>query len=247
MKNKTTWTDPISINYHMKQWVEPKESTKLFEKFIKFKLIPNITIIDLGCGAGAPTSYLAANNPNVNFIGIDYSEKLIKVALKLSKNLDNLSFKKGDIFNLPKISEVEGVLLLQTISWIDGFEKPLQEIFKKISPKWIAITGLFYEGDISCRTEVTEFKKKSRKVFYNTYSIPAVQRYCEKYKYKIEIFDPFEMPIDLIKSSNIDILGTYTEKINTDQAGLTRRLQISGPILLNWYTLVLVKETFSAN
>ena len=231
----------MSMEYHMKQWTTPKESTKSFEKFIKNRLIKNTTVVDIGCGAGAPTAYLAKNHPNINFIGIEYSEELVEMAINLAKKTNNLIFKQGDIFNLPSMHEVSGVLLLQTISWIDGFEKPLQEIIEKINPNWIAITGLFYEGDISCRTEVIEFKKESRKVFYNTYSIPAVRRHCEKYHYKLTECFPFEIPIDLDKLNDIDVMGTYTERIYTRSKG-TRRIQISGPLLLNWYTILLEKE-----
>lgn len=241
MSNKTTWTDPVSMEYHIKQWTTPKESTKSFEKFIKYRLIENITVVDIGCGAGAPTAYLAQNHPKVNFIGIEYSEELVEAATNLAKKINNLVFKHGDIFNLPSMLGIDGVLLLQTISWIDGFEKPLQEIIEKINPNWMAMTGLFYEGDISCRTEVIEFKKESRKVFYNTYSIPAVKRHCEKYNYKIAEYFPFEISIDIDKSNNIDVMSTYTERIYAGNES-TKRIQISGPLLLNWYTIILEKE-----
>ena len=102
------------------------------------------------------------------------------------------------------------------------------------------MTGLFYEGDITCRIEIEEFIKNSRKVFYNTYSIPAVNRYCKALNYEISKYFPFEISIDLIKPNNKDILGTYTEKIIVNEFDL-KRIQISGPLLMNWYTILINK------
>ena len=30
---ETSWIDTVSMSYHMKQWKEPKESTKAFSEF----------------------------------------------------------------------------------------------------------------------------------------------------------------------------------------------------------------------
>ena len=242
MINKTTWTDSASIQYHLNQWDNPKESTKEFEKFISKYLVPGTTIIDIGCGAGAATAYLANKHPEINFIGIDYEKELVELAIdyKSKKNIKNLFFECGDIFNINSKKNIHGVISLQTISWIDNFEKPLEEIIEKLNPKWISMTGLFYEGDITCRIEVEEFIKNSRKVFYNTYSIPSLNRYCKTLNYEISKYLPFEISIDLIKPNNNDILGTYTEKIIVNEIDF-KRIQISGPLLMNWYTILINK------
>jgi ubiquinone/menaquinone biosynthesis C-methylase UbiE len=243
MKNKhTSWIDPVSMKYHLSQWESPKESTKTFSSFFQnfFKSPKNI--IDIGCGAGSVTSYLAKKNPNVNFIGIEYEKKLVKIANRLSKDngINNVFFEFGNMFQLKKRKDIDGIICLQTISWVDGFEKPLFQMFKKFNPNFIALTGLFYNGDITCKTEVEEFTKKSRKVFYNTYSIKSVERFCNLHGYGIKKSIPFEIGIDLKKPKNKNILGTYTEKILLNN-GKFKRIQISGPLLLNWYTILIKK------
>jgi len=100
----TSRIDPLSMGYHMKQWNEPKESTKAFSKFFSSELSNAKSVADIGTGAGAATYYLASRNSRTNFIGIDHSKELIENAKETSKefNLTNLSFDTGDWFNLDK-------------------------------------------------------------------------------------------------------------------------------------------------
>ena len=59
--------------------------------------------------------------------------------------VNNLNFKVGDMYQLEK-EDFDGVISLQTLSWLPDYEKPLEEISQKINPRWIAITSLFYPG-----------------------------------------------------------------------------------------------------
>lgn len=58
----------------------PKRYTKKIEYFLD--LHDGETVVDFGCGEGAVLFGLAKEYPNVNFIGIDYSEDLIAFAKK---------------------------------------------------------------------------------------------------------------------------------------------------------------------
>ena len=81
----TSWIDPLSMNYHMKQWTEPKESTKAFSEFFSNELSRSKSIIDIGAGAGAATYYLANRNSGTDFIGVDHSKELTDSAKKTSR------------------------------------------------------------------------------------------------------------------------------------------------------------------
>jgi len=237
----TSWIDPLSMEYHMKQWIEPKESTKAFSEFFSSELYKSKSVIDLGTGAGAATYYLANRNPGTDFIGVDHSKELIDSAKKTSRefNLRNLSFDTGDWFNLnKKWGGVDGVISLQTLSWLPEMRNPMTQIFKVIKPHWIGLSSLFYEGDISCRIEVFEHSR-SRKTFYNVYSLKELNRLALEYGYEIVKSNRFDIEIDIPKSPNIDLMGTFTEKI--EKSANYKRLQISGPLLMNWY-FVLIKK-----
>lgn len=62
----------------------------------------NSIILEAGCGVGAQTQIVAPKNPNSKFISIDISENSICKAKELIelRNLDNVEFQTGNIFNL---------------------------------------------------------------------------------------------------------------------------------------------------
>jgi ubiquinone/menaquinone biosynthesis C-methylase UbiE len=236
--DKSSW---INWNYHMKQWNEPKESTKAFSEFFRNELSISRSLIDIGAGAGAATYYLANKNLQTNFTGLDVSEELIESAKQNSRvfNLTNLEFEVGDWFNLDKKWEgVDGVISLQTLSWLSEIKNPMIQIFDVVKPGWIGLMSLFYEGDISCRIEVFEHSR-SRMTFYNVYSLKELNRLAIQYGYNITKYDRFNIEIDIPKPSNIDLMSTFTLKV--EHSLDDERLQISGPLLMNWYFVLLKK------
>jgi len=235
--------DAEGIKYHTTQWEKPKRSTLAFERFINLSLSKSKNIIDMGAGAGAATAYLATNNPLVKFTAFDYSIELVEIGnqIKAKQRLDNLEFEQGDWYNLKINKKYDGCISLQTLSWLPDYEAPLVEIFEKINPNFIALTSLFYEGDITCHIEVEEHSRNNRKCFYNVYSLPAIRRLCEKNGYKLKSSIPFEIDIDIEKPDNINIMSTYTETTIAQNGDIKKRLQISGPLLMNWYMLLIEK------
>jgi hypothetical protein len=117
----------------------------------------------------------------------------------------------------------------------------LKNIFDRIKPEWIVLSGLFYKGDITVKSLITEYEKNSRQVCYNTYSIPEINRFCVTNGYHVKKALPFNIDIDLKKNDNINILGTHTEKILTTGKTI-KRLQISGPILMNWHVIIIKRS-----
>jgi len=55
-------------------------------------------VLDLGCGNGR--YFEAIKNKEINYLGIDFSEKLIKIAREKYAEQDNSEFRTGDILNL---------------------------------------------------------------------------------------------------------------------------------------------------
>jgi trans-aconitate methyltransferase len=243
---KSVWTHPLSMKYHLEQWEKPKQSTFAFEEFFRHEFTKSQTILDIGCGTGSSTYHLARKFPETNFIGIDNSLSLVNKAKQLSKknSLKNLSFEYGDVFSInKKFAGSDGVISLQTLSWLSEINKPMKQIFK-IQPNWIGVSSLFYEGDISCKILVTEHRYK-RNFNYNVYSIEQLSKVASKFGYQLLKFSPFEIDIDISKPQDIDKMGTFTEKIVSNLQ--VKRIQISGPLLLNWYFVLLVKKSYRSS
>ncbi|MCP3954705.1 MAG: methyltransferase domain-containing protein [Desulfobacterales bacterium] len=62
---------------------------------------PGSRILEPGCGTGAQTLTLAANNPDSSLTSMDISDQSIEKARKRVAHLSNVTFQKGDIYNLP--------------------------------------------------------------------------------------------------------------------------------------------------
>jgi trans-aconitate methyltransferase len=230
------WSDDKSLDYHINQWKTPKVSTLDFIGRIKHLVKPYSRVLDIGCGGGAATNTISQSYPLVNWLGVDNDAHLINLAKEYSLNsrLSNLDFAVGDIFGLAD-EEYDGVISLQTISWLPDFKEPIKNIALRSRPKWIAITGLFYPGEITAQTTIHEHLR-SRSVNYNTYSLPRFSHYCESLGYKTTYAEPFEFPFDLSPPSDLNYMGTYTY---LSMQG--KRIQVSGPILMNWMTIILEK------
>jgi ubiquinone/menaquinone biosynthesis C-methylase UbiE len=235
---ETSWADEASLEYHIKQYDQVKESTKAFLRFIQEGVETSLDgrLVDLGCGAGAATSYISSKLNRSETIGIDSSPELIDIAN--SHSSQNTSYEVGDFMNLQKKDEINGVYSIHTLMCLSEFENPVEQVLLKLKPNWFAISSLFYLGEISATTLITE-NNKQRSVFYNTYSIPEVDRFVRKFGYKVSKYENFEIPFDIPQNGNIDALGTYTMK--TSEPGGPKRIQISGPVLMNWYFVLIQK------
>jgi ubiquinone/menaquinone biosynthesis C-methylase UbiE len=196
--------DEDAYRYHQTQWETPKQSTLAFESFASQYISTSKNIIDLGADAGASTAFLANKHNSTHFTAFDYSNELTQLGSKIAfdKEIKNLSFEQGDWFNMSPTTNFDGLISLQTLSWLPDYEEPLLAIFKNINPNWIAITSLFYEGDITCRIEVEEHKKR-KKSFYNIYSLPAINRLCQSNGFSLVKAVPFEIGIDIEKPTNL--------------------------------------------
>jgi SAM-dependent methyltransferase len=235
--------DPAGLDYHLGQWETPKRSTSAFADFASERLARSRSVLDIGSGAGAATAQLARRHPGVRFTGLDYLDELASIASRLAaaNGPDNVRFHQGDWYALQPTTDYDGVVSLQTLSWLPDYREPLEQVFRQLRPEWLAITSLFYPGDISCRIEVEEHQK-AKKCFYNVYSIPAVARLCEQEGYLLERAEAFEIDIDLPAPADLDSMGTYTRRVLDPGHGTPSRIQISGPLLMNWHMLMIVRK-----
>jgi ubiquinone/menaquinone biosynthesis C-methylase UbiE len=190
--------------------------------------------------------------PGCSYTGIDINNDFIREGTLFfeQSKVQGCKLEYGDLYHLDfdtLAGKFEGVVMLQTLSWLPEYENALSEI-AKLNPKWIALTSLFYNGLVECRTEIQEYKctnnqenidgggiKAYKSSHYNTYSLPRVKEFLSQRGYKIFKYTPFEIDVDLPKPAHTH-MQTYTETLQNG-----KRLQISGPLLMSWHFIYAEK------
>jgi SAM-dependent methyltransferase len=234
-------SDDSEILYHAKQYDEPKFYTlELLEIFANniLDLNPKL-IVDFGCGGGAVTNLFASKFPDISFLGLDVNPLYIDMAK--SNSIGNSTFSVFDLYTdirILKKFNIDVLFSFQTLSWLENYDLFI-EMMSQTKPKYSLVSSLFYDGDVDATIKIKDYSRKMdnigfRETYYNIYSIPRLDFELKKIGYRIDKALPFIIKTDLPKSNNTS--GMYTYTVMTDE---NKRLQISGPILMSWYTLLI--------
>ena len=123
----------LSINNAAEGYKKTSPSVQLVdgETFIQMDVCPQPgdTILDLGCGTGELSAYLAGLvGPSGKVIGVDPDKERIQLARQTHSQIQNLSFVEGSASNFPGIrSNLYDIIFSnQVIHWI----RDKQQIFK---------------------------------------------------------------------------------------------------------------------
>jgi trans-aconitate methyltransferase len=202
----------------------------VFVEWLKQKNCIKNRILDVGCGAGANTNYMASIFRDVDFVGLEIDEELVAIS-KEHITESNCQINFGNIYstNNWQGGGIEGIVSFQFLSWIDGYEKAIDNMMS-LNPRWIAASSLFNEGDIQYNVMTENYSNDP--VFVgrqNVYSLNRFKKFLSQRGYDEFDYMKFEIDIDLpcIDSTNP---GTYTETLIDG-----RRLQISANFLMPWY------------
>ena len=225
-------------NYFKKQIKKPLLSTVAFFNFLnKFGLLEKDYLIDAGCGNGANLDFLVKNYQlKSNLIGFDNAKDLIKVAKSNYKKIKNIKFYVNDINQITNKNSLKksnsGIISIQVLSFLKNYKRAIINL-TKLNPDFISVSSLFWDSDLSFDINVNKCKNLKRKkiVNYNIYSLPEYKLFLKKLGYKYIKILKF-IPNKKIYTTNKKQLGTYTVENKNE------RIQISGPILMNWYFII---------
>jgi ubiquinone/menaquinone biosynthesis C-methylase UbiE len=222
--------------YFIDQIKKPKFSTVELFNFLQKKIkVKNKSFIDVGCGNGCNLDYLVTKyGIDKNCLGLDLNPYLIKFANDyLAKK--NLKFDTSNIFKIKKkyISKFDVALCLQTLPYLEDYQRALKEI-SKLKTDYIVSSCLLWEGLIDFNIKINVFKNSSHKRlldyyrFYNIYSLKNFINYMKTIGFKKNYVKKFIVKHP-IYSKNKKVMGTYTIK------NQNKFMQMSGPIKMNWY------------
>ena len=91
--------------------------------------VPGERILDLGCGTGHLTAYIAESGAEV--VGIDSSEDMVRVA---SQNYPNILFEVADARSLPYVAEFDAVFSNAVLHWVRPPEAVIESVWRALRP-----------------------------------------------------------------------------------------------------------------
>lgn len=91
-------------------------------------------VVDLGCGAGSLLVRVAKLNPEINFLGLDFSDEMLRAAQQnlLDNQVKNVELKKADFTDLNFLAEnsFDGVISTLALHHMPSFEM-LRKCFRE--------------------------------------------------------------------------------------------------------------------
>jgi len=249
-KKTSRWDSKTqNMDYFINQLKTPYQSSIAFFDFLEELNLINSesSIVDACCGSGANAFYAFNRFSLKKIIGFDYQEEFLSLAKEYQKNLtkyNEVCFIQANIYEIDdflddlrknKITFNDGVIFLQTMSWLTNWRESLKQL-SKLNTNWIAISSLFYEGLIEAEITINTYPDTNSEPIsfpYNVYSMPIVEEYLKVLGFKNFYWKKFELKTPLKKPNNINKMGSYTIE---DKNG--KLITISGPIMLPWSFLV---------
>lgn len=227
------------IEYFSRQLKNPYESTIKFFEFLNknIHITKNDRILD-ACGGAGNNAFYAIEKYNLRQIDVfDTNDSYLQLGIRFSKekNLEKkINFIKENIYDISKKTSqnnYEGIICMQTISWLDNHELALSQL-KNLESSWIALSSLFYEGLIDAFIDIKTYDKSLKVKYkrpYNIYSIPKIENYLKKLGFSKIVWEKFNLSISL-PQVDINEMGTFTEELKNSE-----KISRSGPILLPWW------------
>lgn len=151
------------------------------DKFIKYLNNPKL-IIDLGCGHGDETIYLAENLDSTKVIGIDFASEMISLAN--SKN-SKAEFRVDDILTFNPEDDVNGIWARASLHHLSDGE--LLQIFENIKSYSApgAILCMINKVGVNDEIEVKEKYGQILKRYFNYFSEEKVEKICDDFRLKV--------------------------------------------------------------
>lgn len=150
-------------------------------------VIPNGKVLDLGCGSGYISKYMA--DKNLSPIGIDFSEKMIEIA---KQKYPNIPFFNMDIANVDKTFEentFDGLLAIYILYFIpkeqmDNVLEGLSKVLKDGAPFFMVIQ--IGKGETFVDESLMPEGKQKEALFVNLNTQEELLELLQKHNFAID-------------------------------------------------------------
>jgi trans-aconitate methyltransferase len=140
----------------------------------------NASILDIGCGNGKTTYYIASQITSGEVLGIDKSEEMIEFAKDHFK-LKNLDFHTNDILSFKHESKFDAAVSFFCIPWVTDKALAFKNIAKvlKDEAKIFILAAVYEKSQAELITNLTQ--KQHWKKYFEDYSSPFIYLNDTKY------------------------------------------------------------------
>ncbi|MCP4179742.1 MAG: methyltransferase domain-containing protein [bacterium] len=125
--SKSRWN---AESYSKTSGLQDNIAFKLINEKCKFK--PNDKVLDIGCGDGAITRYIAELVPKGHVIGIDPSIEMISHCKEKSKNITNVDFMLNKAKDINFGPEFNWILSFVALHWEKELDKAFRNFYKAL-------------------------------------------------------------------------------------------------------------------
>jgi len=175
-KQKTISTYDKSAKVIAKRLDNSEPCNKHIDRAFEMIKIANPKVIELGCANGRDAKYILTKTSD--YLGIDFSEELIKIA---KNNVPNAKFIVADMVNYEIPINTDIVFAFASILHLkkQEFKKVLNNVYKSLKPG-----GIFYILTINGKYKERENIEELGTRFYYDYNEELIETLCES-NYKI--------------------------------------------------------------
>ena len=234
------YVNKTSRDYHLRQLKSPYESTKALLDFCRQNIdISKISsILDLACGTGVNSFYLADNDfESKKFFGYDLSEDAINIGNNYKNNnkCSNVDLSVEDLYKiLEGDNNYDMTMFVQTLFAMEDAYECLEGIMK-ITNRYVVLLSLFTEDSLEVMTKVKSVEQGDTEYIFNIIPISKLEIFANQRGYKLASYQPFEINIELSRKGNG--LGSYTKKKENGKLDT-----FTGPIYLPWGFVLLERN-----
>jgi ubiquinone/menaquinone biosynthesis C-methylase UbiE len=161
---------------------------KLVQEYIN-KIGAN-NVLELASGKGLNSLYLAKQNPNVTFVGIDLTPEHVKFSQERAKALFNLTFQQGNFQDLQfQAASFDIVFEVESICHSTDMEKAISEVARVLKPGgYFVVIEAFRNPRFETFSDDLKTAAKLSDVAMgigNPWKIDEWQRLCEKVGFRV--------------------------------------------------------------
>tara|TARA_Y100001958_G_C21170013_1_gene501982 strand:- start:169 stop:855 length:687 start_codon:yes stop_codon:yes gene_type:complete len=158
-------------------------------------------ILDIGCAAGTLIKELKKKVKKSNFLGVDTSSELIKIARK--KQIPNCKFFKRDFMNLKSNLKFDIIIAGGVLAFYDNFDIAINKMISLLKKNgFLYIIGTFNSENVDTLVKFRNNYTKSRwEKGLNSFSIKTITKYLKRKKLRFQ-FKKFKIPFLLKKKKN---------------------------------------------